>query len=288
MRMPSRRTAANLAIAAAVLALVASIGLVSGRTEASDGLGYDGVVYATMMVESLDRGSANPRMRPLVVLTNQLAYDFIFHDPIRTFQAMNFVYSALLALVLCGILDLYGVSLPHKLLFTLNIFSTIAVVKMFAFYPVLVDLGAYLWVTLAVYAILRGRRAAIVATTVLSVFAREFGLVAVMFSIHRDLRRRISPLVVTATYLPAIVGFMALRQRVMSAVDPEVRGLYGGLLSTADLIANVRLLVDPLFLVTLGYFSLTVFGGISLLLVLRVCVGSYASTARPSGLPSWP
>ena len=175
MRMPSRRTAANLAIAAAVLALVASIGLVSGRTEASDGLGYDGVVYATMMVESLDRGSANPRMRPLVVLTNQLAYDFIFHDPIRTFQAMNFVYSALLALVLCGILDLYGVSLPHKLLFTLNIFSTIAVVKMFAFYPVLVDLGAYLWVTLAVYAILRGRRAAIVATTVLWVFAREFG-----------------------------------------------------------------------------------------------------------------
>ena len=139
-----------------------------------------------------------------------------------------------------------------------------------AFYETATARGATIVIppdkTARVYAILRGRRVAIVATTVLSVFAREFGLVAVLFGIHRDLRRRISPLAVAATYLPAIVGFIALRQWVMSTED---LGLYGGLLSTADVIANVRLLVDPLFLVMLGYFALTVFGGISLLLLLR-------------------
>ena len=139
-----------------------------------------------------------------------------------------------------------------------------------AFYETATARGATIVIppgkTARVYAILRGRRVAIVATTVLSVFAREFGLVAVLFGIHRDLRRRISPLAVAATYLPAIVGFIALRQWVMSTGD---LGLYGGLLSTADVIANVRLLVDPLFLVMLGYFALTVFGGISLLLLLR-------------------
>jgi hypothetical protein len=264
-----RRGAANAAIAAAALALVASITLTSGRTQESRGYGYDGQVYAAMMVDSLDEGGANARMRPLVILTNQLAYDFVFHEPIRTFQAMNFVYTGLLALVLCAILDGYGVAPAHKLVFALNVFATIAVAKMFAFYPILLDLGAYLWVTLAIYAILRGGRAAIVATTVLAVFAREFGLVAVLFGIHRDLRRRLSPVVVVATYLPAVVGFFALRQWVMASVDTSVRGLEGGLLSSADVIANARYLVDPLFLVTLGYFTLTIFGGISLLLLVR-------------------
>ena len=87
----------------------------SGRIADNKGYGFDGTIYARMMVDSLRDGGDNARMRPLVLLTNQLAYDFIVKEPIRTFQALNLVYTALLALVLCGILDLYGASTAHKL-----------------------------------------------------------------------------------------------------------------------------------------------------------------------------
>ena len=283
MTTAGRRAAVNGSIAAFAVALVSSVMLVSGRIEEGRGLGYDGKIYASMVEGSLSQGGANTRMRPLVLLTNQLAYDFVFHEPIRTFQAMNVVYSALLAFVLCALLDVYGASTAHKLVFTLNAFATIAVVKMFAFYPVLIDVGAYLWVTLAVYAVVRGRRAAIVATTVLAVLAREFGLVAVLFGVHRDLRQGRSPLAVAATYLPAVAVFFALRQWILSGVDPGRLGIEGGLLSSADVLVNLRYLGNPWFLTALAYFTLTVFGGLSLLLAIKALRGQ----VRLGGEPEW-
>jgi hypothetical protein len=269
------RLGVNFAIVAAALAVAASIAVQSGRTEQNRGLGYDGKIYGAMMVEGLDAGGPNTRMRPLVILTNQFAYDFLFKEPIRTFQAMNVLYAALLTLVLCGILDAYGVTAAHKLVFIVNVFATIAVTKMFAFYPVLVDLGAYMWVSLAVLAILAWRRSAIVATTLAAVFAREFGLVAVLFGIHRDLRRGVSKLAIAATYGPAIVAFALLRQWVRATTETPASapGIQGGLLSGSDVIANLAYLVNPVFLVMLAYFTATVFGGISLLLLVRAFRG---------------
>jgi hypothetical protein len=269
------RRVGNAAVATLALLLVSSIMTQSGRIADNKGYGFDGTIYARMMVNTLRAGSDNARMRPLVLLTNQLAYDFVFKEPIRTFQALNLVYTTLLALVLCGILDLYGASLAHKVIFTANVFATVAIAKMFAFYPVLIDLGAYFWVALAVWAILRGGRWLIVAATILAVLAREFGLVAIAFGVHRDLRRRVPLFVVAATYLPALASFVALRQWVFatSGTAGQLSGIQGGLLSGADLLSNLAYLVDPLFLVFLAYFVMTVFGGISMLLVLRAVRG---------------
>ena len=265
----------NAGVVALAVVLVASMMTQSGRIADNNGLGFDGTIYARMMVDSLADGSDNARMRPLVLLTNQLAYDFIFKAPILTFQALNLVYTALLALVLCGILDLYGAATAHKAVFMANVFVTIAIAKMFAFYPVLIDLGAYFWVAFAVWAILRGRRGVIVAATVLAVFAREFGLVAIAFGVHRDLRRRVPLGVIAATYAPAVASFFALRQWVMatSRTAGQLSGVEGGLLSGSDLMANLAYLVDPLFLLFLAYFVVTVFGGVSLLLALRAIRG---------------
>ena len=266
----SARLGVNLGIAGAVLALVTSIFLQSGRTVESGGLGYDGETYAVMTTDAIYRGGDNPRMRPLVILANQLVYDFYVHDVVRVYQVMNFVYTAALALLLCGILDHYGVSIAHKLVFALNVFATIAVTKMFAFYPVLIDLGAYAFVTLAVYAIVGGRRGLIVVSTILAVFAREFGMVAILFGIHRDIRLRVAPGVIASTYAPAIVAFVALRQWVL-ATSTDAGG--AELLSSVDVLANVASLVDPLFLVFMAYFVATVFGGVSLMLLTRALRG---------------
>jgi hypothetical protein len=264
----SARLGVNLGIAGAVLALVTSIFLQSGRTVESGGLGYDGEMYAIMTSDALYRGGDNPRMRPLVILANQLVFDVAVPDVIRAYQVMNFVYTAALALLLCGILDQYGVSIAHKLVFALNVFATIAVAKMFAFYPVLIDLGAYVFVTLAVYAVLRGRRGPIVLSTTLAVFAREFGLVAILFGIHRDIRLGVRPRVIAATYAPAVVAFASLRQWVMATSTREPT-----ILSGSDVLANLASLADPLFLGFLAYFTATVFGGISLMLLTRALRG---------------
>jgi hypothetical protein len=213
-------------------------------------------------------------MRPLVILTNQLVYDFIIKDTIRTFQVMNFVYSALLAFVLMATLDLYGASTAHKLVFTANAFATIAVTKMFAFYPVLVDLGGYFWVSLAVYAILRGRRAAVVATTVLAMMARELTLMAVLFGIHRELRKGSRLSTIALTYLPSILSFLALREFVRrTSLLPEVPVVEGGLVSVSDLVANLAYLANPLVMLFIAYFLFTLFGGLSMDLAVRALRG---------------
>jgi hypothetical protein len=172
-------------------------------------------------------------------------------------------------------MDHYGAGTGHKVLLVVNVFATIAVAKMFAFYPVLLDLGAYFWIAFAMYAILRGRRGLIVASTILAVFAREFALVAILFGVHRDLRRRVPLMTVAMTYMPALVSFVALRQWVYatSRTAGALSGIQGGLLSGADIVANLKYLADPLFLVFLAYFLVTVFGGISLLLAIRALRG---------------
>ena len=286
----ARRLAVNVALVCVALLLLWTISLRSGRIEKEEGLGYDGVGYAAMVIRSFSDGNTNQQLRPLVLAFNQLAYDQIFHDPgdegdpakirdaIRAFHFMNFVWGALLALVLCAILDQYGASSVHKLIFIGNIFATVAVAKMFMFYPVLIDLGAYFWISLAVYAIVRGSRPLIVITLILAVLSRELALMVALAGIHRDLRRRV-PLAVTAlTYLPSIVVFVALRQWVLDATDRA------GPLALMDVIRNSLFLVNPVFVAFFVYFVLTVFGGISFLLICRGLRGRRDSGFEPEWL----
>jgi hypothetical protein len=280
----------NIGLTGVALMLVWSMSLRSGRIEKEDGLGYDGVGYAAMVIRSFEDGNPNQQLRPLVLAFNQLAYDRVFHDPrdegaelktrdvIRTFEAMNYVWTGLLAFVLCAILDQYAVSAVHKLIFVANVFSTIAVAKMFVFYPVLIDVGAYFWLSLAVWAIVRGGRPLILITLVLAVLARELGLMVALAGIHRDLRRRV-PLMTTAlTYLPAIVGFFALRQWVLATSDRS-----GAVLDWLDVLTNMLDLLNPIFLAFFTYFTLTVFGGISLVLI---CAG-LRGRLNAWGEPEW-
>jgi hypothetical protein len=271
-RPAATRLTENLAATALCLGLVWSIFIQSGRIADNQGLGYDGKVYAEMVSMGLYRGVDNQRVRPTVLLINQLAYDAFFRDVIRTFQAMHFVYAAMLAIVLCAILDVHAVSFAHKLVFLLNVFATIAVTKMFAFYPVLIDSGAYAFVALALYAVLTGKRGFIAAAAVAAMGARELALAPVLFGIHRDLRTRVPPLVTLATYGPALAGYVALRQWVAATTmsDQSLAPAAGGRLwSLGEMIANAGSLVGPSYLLFFAYFAVTVLGGISLLLVLR-------------------
>ena len=59
---------------------------------------------------------------------------------------MNFLYAAALYFFLCLILDLYDVTPDYKGYFVVSVALCIATSRMFAFYPVQIDLGA-----LAVY-----------------------------------------------------------------------------------------------------------------------------------------
>lgn len=272
----ARRTAINVGLMCVALLLAWSISLESGRIAEGDGLGYDGIEYAAMVIRRFDEGGPTQRLRPLVLALNQVVYDGVFHDAenndqarrtqdvIRTFRAMNVVWAALLALVLCAILDQYAVPPVHKLIFIVNAFATVAVVKMFMFDPVLIDLGAYFWISLAVYAIIRGGRTLILVTTILAVLSREFGLLVALAGIHRDLRRRV-PLVNTAlTYLPCIVVFVAMRQWILATSDRVNVAL-----TWLDVLGNLSYLLSPVFLVFCAYFTLTVFGGLSVLLFCR-------------------
>lgn len=287
----TRRIAVNLGLMCVALLLIWSISLRSGRIEREDGLGYDGVGYAAMVVGSFEDGNPNQQLRPLVLAVDQLVYDRVFRDPgdqseqlktrdaIRTFQAMNYVWTALLALVLCAILDQYAVSTVHKLIFVANVFATVAVAKMFVFYPVLLDVGAYFWVSLAVYAIVRGGRPLIVITLVLAVLARELGLMVALAGIHRDVRRRV-PLMTTAlTYLPAIVGFMAFRQWILTTSDRS-----DVVLDWFDVLTNALNLFNPVFLGFFIYFTLTVFGGMSLVLICGGLRGRLNAWREPEWL----
>ena len=261
-----------------VLVLVASVWLRSGRTTANGGLGSDGELYAQVLVNGPVSNAPNQRNRPLVIFLNRPLYDWQFRATdgtnwpvqqggvVRTFQIANVVYAAMLAILLLALLDLYGASVSMKALLLGNLFVTIAVTKMFGFYPILVDLGAYAFVTLAIYAVLCWPRGWVVLSTILAVLSREFGLVVLAFGVHRDLRLGVSWRRSLTTYVPALLIWVSLRAYVnaTSTVAP---------VSLATAVRHLdNFLSHPLVPLFSVYFLLTVFGGVScVLVVLAVC-----------------
>ena len=237
--------------------------ITSGRIIAGDGLGWDGRGYARLMAEGLDRASEVTRTRPLLPLLTRVPHALGL-DVIPSFQLMNVLYAFTLYLFSVLILDAYGARMRVKALVVANLALCIATSKMFAYYPVQIDLGVLALVTAGIYFVMTDRHALAGVAGMLAMASREFGIVVVLCGLHRSFRRgRLWP--DAAWYLPGVAVGLWVRWFTYSE----------GVLSANDALANVALWRHPAFLGAFAYFTVTVFGGISALLVLhpRWCAG---------------
>ena len=245
--------------------------LTSGRVIAGGGLGWDGRGYARIMAEGLDQGSQMTRTRPLLPLLTRVPHAFGL-DVITSFQVMNAVYAFTLYLFCSLILGAYGASLPVRALVIGNLALSIATSRMFAFYPVQIDLGVLALITAGFYLVMTDRHMLAGAVAMVAMASREFGLVVVLCGLHRAFRqgRPPSPRAGAgfgeaglwrgaAWYLPALAVGAFVRWWTYSE----------GILSSSDALANLKFWLQPAFVTAFAYFTVTVLGGISALLVLR-------------------
>lgn len=251
----------NLALAAAGMLIFLTLFITSGRIVAGGGLGWDGRGYASLMTDGLDRGSDATRVRPLLPLLTRIPYSLGL-DVIQSFQVMNAIYAFVLYLFVALILDHYGADTRFKAVVIANLALCIATSTLFAYYPVLVDLGALALVTAAFYFTITDRHGLAGAVCILAVASREFAGAALLCGLHRTFRQRHWR--AALWYVPAVVVAMIL-QRATSA-DGLPRSL-------VDYMTRYSLLVyfwhsPVLYAATIAYYVLTVFGGISVLLGL--------------------
>ena len=258
----------NLALAAAGMLIFLTLFVTSGRIVAGGGLGWDGRGYASLMTDGLDRGSDATRVRPLLPLLTRIPYSLGL-DVIESFQVMNAIYAFVLYLFVALILEHYGTGTRFKFLVIANLALCIATSKLFAYYPVLVDLGSLALVTAAFYFTITDRHGLAGAVCILAVASREFAGAALLCGLHRTFRqgRWQSAL----WYVPAIV--VAIVVRLATSAE-------GSVSSITDATMRYSLLVifweSPiLYTAAMAYFVFTVFGGISVLLALhpRWCFG---------------
>jgi hypothetical protein len=258
----SRRTLVNALLVVVAVLLLVLMERVTGRIAVNEGRGWDGVDYSNML-NGWDHGSVNTALRPFIVRINRPAYR-ILKEPVSAFRAMNVVYIGLLCLGVCLLFDRYSNDTTAKSLLVLNLFASIAVTKYVAFYPVLIDAGAIAVVTLAIYFMVAGPRPAAAVAVVAAVLAREFAIATVAFGVVRDLRRRVPVWIVAVTYTPAVLVFFLWRAHVTQkfAGNSVPVGL-------SALLGNLEFWKDPFFAGLFVYFTLTVFGGISLFVIAR-------------------
>jgi hypothetical protein len=252
----------NLSLAAAGTLIFLTLFLTSGRIVAGDGLGWDGRGYASLMTDGLDQGSDATRVRPLIPLLTRLPYSLGL-DVIPSFQVMNAVYAFVLYLFVALILDHYGVRTRFKVVVIANLALCIVTSKMFAYYPVLIDLGALALVTAAFYFTITDRHGVAGAVCILGLASREFAAAALLCGLHRTWRQGRWP--AGLWYVPAIVVTMAVR------VATTAQGT-----ATSIVDATLRFSLPVLFWqspilygAAFAYFVLTVFGGMSVLLGLH-------------------
>jgi len=246
---------------AAVLLLV-FMERVTGRIGVNEGRGWDGVDYSNML-NGWDHGTVNTALRPLIVLVNRPAYR-LMKDPVGAFRAMNYLYIGVLCFSVCLLFDRYSRDTAAKVLLVLNLFVSIAIAKYVAFYPVLIDAGAYAVILLAIYFIVTGPRLAAAIVVAVAVLAREFSIAAIALGVVRDLRRRVPVHVMAITYAPALVIYFVWRSHVTQKFAGHSEPL-----GYARLISNLHLWQDPFFAALFVYFALTVFGGVSLFVMAR-------------------
>ena len=254
----------NLALAAAGALIFLTLFMTSGRIVAGDGLGWDGRGYASLMTDGLDQGSVATRSRPLLPFLTRIPYSLGL-DVIQSFQAMNAIYAFILYLFVALILDHYGVQTRFKVVVIANLALCIATSKMFAYYPVLIDLGALALVTAAFYFTITDRHGIAGGVCLLAVASREFAAAAVLCGLHRTLRQRRWP--AALWYVPAVVIALIMRATTTGEGALQVARVADATMQYSLLVVFWRspMLYGPVF----AYFALTVFGGMSVLLLLH-------------------
>ena len=251
----------NVLIALCGVLLFHVVSLVSGKVANGDGLGWDGRLYAQMVTGQLDEGSANTQTRPLLPLVTRVPYSLGL-DIIDSFRLMNYLYAFVLYLFAALLLERYGATARVRAVVIANLALCIATSKMFGFYPVLVDLGALAVMTGAFYYVATGRRWLGPIACVLAVASREFGIAVALYGIHLALRqRRFGD---ALAFLPGVAVMIAIRWAVAAGAPQDAAPL-----SVGDAVANLALWRSPTFVIAFVYFTVTVFGGISVLLALR-------------------
>jgi hypothetical protein len=163
-------------------------------------------------------------------------------------------------LAVCLLFDHYSSDAAAKVLLIANVLLSIATLKYVAYYPVLIDAGAYAIITGAVYLILSGRRIPAALACVAGVLSREFTVAVIAFGIVRDLRLRVRLTTILATYGPAILVFAGWRVAVTSHFSDG----NDEILTFSRLFANLEQWSDPTFVAFFVYFLLTIFGGVTL------------------------
>jgi len=257
----------NVVLVVVAVGLFAIIDAADQRISTNGGFGWVGLDYKTMLEGGWAKGEPNPALRPMVVWLNVPAYEALAGDVIAAFIVMNYVYVGLLALAVCLLFDRYSQDTAAKILMVVNLFLCIATVKYVSYYPVGIDAGAYALLTLAVLAIVSGKRVLSTVCCSGAVLSREFGIAAVLFGIHRDLRLRVPLRRIAGTYAPALLiafGWRAIVSHQMAGPDSG-----GEIVSLARLLNSLAYWWDPLFVLFFTYFLLTVFGGVSLFVVAR-------------------
>ena len=122
---------------------------------------------------------------------------------------MNAIYAFILYLFVALILDHYGVHTRFKVVVIANLALCIATSKMFAYYPVQIDLGALALLTAAFYFTITDRHGIAGAVCILAVASREFAGAALLCGLHRTFRQGRWP--AALWYAPAMVVAIAVR-----------------------------------------------------------------------------
>jgi hypothetical protein len=263
----------NLLIALLAVAVFQLVAVTSGKVAVGDGLGWDGRAYARMTTEGIRAGSGNTQARPLVVWAARVPYA-LGAGVIKSFEMLNAVAAFTLYLFVALLLDREKVGVRLRAVIVVNLALCIATSKMFGFYPVQVDLGALAVITAAFYFVYSGRRFAGAIGCVLAAASREFGITLVCFGIHRAVRQRRWRDILL--YLPAVATTVLVRVLVRTPPSATAQQL-----SVTDAITNLQLWASPPFVAVFFYFAIVVFGGVSLLLLLRPAALGRSLRAQP-------
>lgn len=265
---PARRGfAANVGAAVCAVLIFHAVSVASGKLDVNRGRGWDGAVYSEMAAGALSEGGPNARTRPLIVLVARIPYA-LGVGIVDSFHLLNYLYAFGLYLITCLLLERYGAPLPVRAVVVANLALTIATSKMFAFYPTQIDLGALAITTLAFYFAATDRRWLAGAACVLAAASREFGVAASLFGAHRALRLR-RRWMEALVYVPGIATTLLLRW--WSAT--QAGG--GDPFAASDAVQNLGLWNSPAFAAAFAFFAVTIFGGVSALLIMRArwCLG---------------
>jgi hypothetical protein len=262
---PRRAWTTNLLVVAMGLTIFAGLNARSGRVEANEGLGWDGRQYAHMVTDRLVDGTPNTQARPLLPLLTRIPYA-AGAGIIRSFEVMNVLYAAVLYLFLCLTFDLYGTSTLYKAYFVGTVALSIATSRMFAFYPVQIDLGALAVMTGTTYLVLTRRGWVAGAAALAAATTREFGVALSFFGLHRGLRQGDGVARTVLTYAPAILVLVLIRQW---AAATNVGDADRPLLASGDYLTRLAFFRVPAYVVFFFYYLLTLLGGVTVLMALK-------------------